>query len=101
MKSPVTTWHGIAAIAGAAGIGVGMHLMGVSDGTTAAVMAIVGTTFTSMGLMHASDQQVVNNLISDVNKTVDTAKADVAAVVASAAAPAQADAPKNGGAVKL
>jgi hypothetical protein len=75
--------------------------MGVADGTTAAVMAIVGTTLTSMGLMHSSDQQVVNNVISDVNKAIDTAKADVAAVVASAAAPAQAEAPKNGGAVKL
>ena len=81
MKSPVTSWHGAAAIVGTIVIGVGMHVLGMSDTMCLAAMSLVSTTLIGMGLMHATDQQTVNAVVADLDKTVDIVKKDVANVV--------------------
>src|SRR5258708_39473267 len=86
MKSPVTSWHGAAAIVGTIVIGVGMHTLGMSDNMCLAAMSLVSTTLVGMGLMHASDQGTVNAVVADLDKTVDAVKKDVAIVAKTVAA---------------
>jgi hypothetical protein len=75
MKSPVTSWHAIAAIGAMVLVGAAMHWLGVSDATTAVVMTLVSGTLTSMGLLHAADQQAVDEMTQKADTVVDTVKA--------------------------
>lgn len=77
MKSPITTFHGIAGIVALVLAGAALHWLGVDSATTAIAMSLIGTALVGMGLMHGADQQTVDDVLSKVNALEDVIKKDV------------------------
>ncbi len=72
MKSPITSWHGVAAIGALVVVSVGLHLFGCPDAVVAIASTAVTTLLMSMGLMHAGDQQAIEKVSTDLSAQVLT-----------------------------
>ncbi len=70
MKSPITSWHGVAAIGALVVVSVGLHLFGCPDAIVALASTAVTTLLISMGLMHSGDQQTIEKVSSDLSSQV-------------------------------
>ncbi len=72
MKSPITSWHGVAAIGALAVVSVGLHIFGCPDAVVAIASTAVTTLLMSMGLMHAGDEQAIEKVATDLSAQVLT-----------------------------
>ncbi len=70
MKSPITSWHGMAAIGALVVVSVGLHVFGCPDAVIALASTAVTTLLMSMGLMHAGDQQAIDKVSGDLSSQV-------------------------------